>query len=122
VDEPVWRELCAAGSAPPPPAPEEAIASLSEASSTEDRMRAMRSFAERWFGADPDAPPLDGSVSVPLPHPDWHTSRTRFFGSNGVIGFAYPDADQFWVWLGAKDRTRLEAIEDLVEDWPDLGF
>ena len=31
VEAPVWRELCAEGSAPPPPAPEEAIASLSEA-------------------------------------------------------------------------------------------
>lgn len=26
------------------------------------------------------------------------------------------------VWLGAKDRTRLEAIEDLVAEWPERGF
>jgi hypothetical protein len=58
----------------------------------------------------------------PLPLPDWSSSGTTFFGSGGVVGFAFPNGRDFDVWLGAKTREPFEAIEDLLEDWPEVGF
>lgn len=58
----------------------------------------------------------------PLPLAPWLSSKTRFFGSNGIIGFAFESGDAFDVWLGAKDRARLEPIEDLVEGWTNVTF
>jgi len=58
----------------------------------------------------------------PLPLAPWLSSKTRFFGSNGIVGFAFDNGDAFDVWLGAKDRARLEPIQDLVEDWTNVTF
>lgn len=57
-----------------------------------------------------------------LPLAPWISTRTRFFGSEGVIGFAYPEGANFAVWLGAKERERFEPIGELIADWPDVRF
>jgi hypothetical protein len=59
---------------------------------------------------------------LPLPLPEWASDKTRFYGSAGVIGFSWPDGPDFHVWIGAKDRRRLEPLEKTVADWPDVGF
>ncbi|MBL9021671.1 MAG: hypothetical protein JNL21_05700 [Myxococcales bacterium] len=50
--------------------------------------------------------------------PSW--SSRRFFASAGVIGFATPQGPETAVWIGAKERERLEPLEALLEDWPDV--
>lgn len=71
------------------------------------------------FGTNQDS--IDGRTLkklvkrvLPLPIGHWHTSRVRFFGSNGVIGFAIPNGSDFDLWLGAQDRQYLEPLDDLV--------
>jgi hypothetical protein len=59
---------------------------------------------------------------LPLPIPAWASSRTRFFGSGGVIGFAYAEGDHFAIRLGANERVRMEPLEDLLADWPEVRF
>jgi len=231
-----WRELVADAERPPAPAPEELIAALRPKCTTGERLAALRAFAVRWFGCEPDAPPLatiapvpeplrvlhdlagdrticaqnrlvgarelvadDGKVIFyvenqgvcvwateaagddppvyvrsesasapwtlesetlssflielaileavfgapfgashdgldasdlarlarrvrPLALPPWQTSKTRFFGSGGVVGFAIEDGEASSVWIGAKDRVRLEPLEDLVADWSHVSF
>lgn len=55
----------------------------------------------------------------PLSIPSWTSSKTRFFGAGGVIGFATPQGPDAMVWIGAKERERLEPLEALLRDWPD---
>lgn len=79
------------------------------------------------FGASHDgleATELAGLAKrvVPVPLTPWLSSKTRFFGSNGIVGFAFENADAFDVWLGAKERGRLEPIEDLVSEWTNVTF
>jgi hypothetical protein len=79
------------------------------------------------FGASHDGLDARGLARLkkrvaPLPLRPWAASKTQFLGSGGVIGFVYPDADVFSVWLGAKERVRFEPLEDLVRDWTDVGF
>lgn len=52
----------------------------------------------------------------------WSTSKTQFFGGDGVSGFAMPNGEDFDVWIGAKDRVRLEPLEELVLEWSNVGF
>lgn len=59
---------------------------------------------------------------LPLPVGNWASSRTRFFGSNGVIGFAFANGADFDVWVGAKDRLFFEPLEELFADWENVGF
>jgi hypothetical protein len=59
---------------------------------------------------------------APLVLPSWASSKTQFFGSNGIVGFAYPDADLFHVELAAHDREPFETIEELLSEWPHIGF
>ncbi|AKU95012.1 hypothetical protein AKJ09_01676 [Labilithrix luteola] len=54
--------------------------------------------------------------------PAWAWSKMQFFGKNGIVGFALPNTDLFQVELAARERAPFEAIEDLISDWPDLGF
>jgi hypothetical protein len=239
LPEATWRALVSTANAPPPPAPEEAIAGLTSESTTDDRVAAMRVFVERWYGtteanippltvplslpaplralheltakrsifgqnrlveardlvvedgkmvfyvenqgvclwaiepvgddppvfvrgnsssADPwneEAPTLSGFLIqaliydtvlcapffgastdgadaeelrklerhvAPLALPAWTWSKIRFLGSNGIVGFAHADADLFQVELAAHDREPFEAIEDLLSEWPNLGF
>lgn len=59
LDEALWRGLVEVASRPLPPAPEEAMAALSPASTTADRLAALRTFAERWWGpVEPATDPL----------------------------------------------------------------
>lgn len=236
LEESVWRELVADAERPPAPAPEELVAALRPKCTTTERLAALRTFVERWFGCAPDAPPLptiarvpeplrafhalvgdraicaqnrlvgahdlaaeDGKVIFyvenqgvstwaagvegadppvyvrgesaidpwvletetlssflielaifeavfgapfgashdglesselarlarrvrPLALPPWQTSKTRFFGSGGVVGFAIENGDVSSVWIGAKDRGRLEPLEDLVADWSHVSL
>jgi hypothetical protein len=59
---------------------------------------------------------------APLPVGGWAASRTRFIGGKGVIGFAQPNGEDYDVWLGAKDRARLEPLEPLIGEWESVGF
>jgi hypothetical protein len=59
---------------------------------------------------------------APLVLPPWSSSKTQFVGKGGIVGFVFPDADLFQVELAARDRASFEAIEDLISEWPDLGF
>lgn len=52
----------------------------------------------------------------------WSTSKTQFFGGDGVSGFAMPNGEDFDVWIGARDRVRLEPFEELVSEWSSVGF
>ena len=56
----------------------------------------------------------------PLAIAPWSSTRTRFFGSGGVIAFASPQGAETAVWIGAKERERLEPVEALLGDWPDV--
>ena len=58
----------------------------------------------------------------PLKLGPWASTETRFYGSDGVIAFARPNADVFDIWLGAKERLRFEPLEGLVRAWPDVRF
>lgn len=57
----------------------------------------------------------------PVALPAW-SGKTEFLASNGIVGFAYPDADLFHIELAAHDREPFEAIEDMLSDWPEVGF
>ncbi len=65
--EAFWQEVVAAANAAPAPAPEEAITSLLPASTTADRVAALRVFCERWHGCSANAPPLETSCTAPGP-------------------------------------------------------
>jgi hypothetical protein len=235
LPESTWRELVASAQAPAPAAPEEAIAALTTESTTADRVHALRSFVERWYGAeaetneatsleippplrelhrlastrklfgqnrlvpakelvvedgkmvfyvenqgvclwaidptldDPpvfvrsseteswalEAPTLSGFLIqavlfetilcapyfgastdaadaaelrkirrrvAPLVLPPWARNKTEFFASSGIIGFAYANGDAHHIELAAHDREPFEALEGVIDDWPNIGF
>jgi hypothetical protein len=77
------------------------------------------------FGASHDGLDARGLAKLtkkvkPLSIPSWSSSKTRFFASSGVIGFAAPQGPETAVWVGAKERERLEPLEALLEDWSDV--
>jgi hypothetical protein len=51
-----------------------------------------------------------------LPLDPWLTSKTTFFGSNGVIGYASDEGDSFDVWLGAQ-RAKVTPVGVLENGW-----
>jgi hypothetical protein len=80
-----------------------------------------------YFGASTDAADLAELRKVtrsvaPLALPPWTSTKTEFFASGGVIGFAYEDGDAVHIELAAHDREPLEAIADLIADWPNGGL
>ena len=58
----------------------------------------------------------------PIALPPWTSNKTEFFASHGIIGFAYAEAGAVHIELAAHDREPLEAIEELIADWPNGGL
>lgn len=57
-----------------------------------------------------------------LPISPWARSGHFFLGGRGVIGFGYSEANDYALWLGAKDSPAFDPLETITEDWPHVGF
>lgn len=79
-------------------------------------------FSASTDGADADELRKLKCHVKPIALPPWARSMTTFLASNGIVGFASKDADLYRIELAAHDKEPFDRIEDVVSDWPNIGF